>query len=71
MEGILFDIETLVSPVGILAGLALLAIAVASILLGDMADREAKGESIFWAESPFRDIGAVAPADGVKYPKAA
>jgi hypothetical protein len=53
MEGILFEIETIVSPIAVLSGLALLAVAACGILLGHMADEEAKGKKVFWAESPF------------------
>ena len=56
MEGILFDIEMFASPVTVLLGLVLLAIGVGGILLGYMADEEASGKEVFWAESPFTDI---------------
>ncbi|MGE5699393.1 MAG: hypothetical protein ACM31N_04930 [Deltaproteobacteria bacterium] len=71
MEGILFDIELFGSPIAALCGLALLVIAACGILLGNMADEESKGNPVFWAESPFTDIGESAPVEGVKYPKAA
>jgi len=71
MEGILFDIELFSSPIAALCGLALLVIAACGILLGNMADEESKGNPVFWAESPFTDIGEAAPVEGVKYPKAA
>jgi len=70
MEGILFD-TVFSSPVALLSGLLLIAIAWSAILLGSMADKEASGRKVFWAESPFTDIGEAAPAEGVKYPKAA
>jgi hypothetical protein len=71
MEGILFEIEMFSSPIAVLSGLVLLAIAGCALLLGRMADSEAKGERIFWAESPFTDIGETEGAVGVKYPRAA
>jgi hypothetical protein len=71
MEGILFDIELFSSPIAALCGLALAVIAACVILLGNMADEEYKGNPVFWAESPFTDIGEAAPVEGVKYPKAA
>lgn len=71
MEGILFDIEMFSSPIAVLAGLALLVIAACCILLGHTADEEAKGNRVFWAESPFTDVGEAAPVEGVKYPRAA
>lgn len=70
MEGILFGIETFSSPIALLSGLALLAIAGCAILLGRMADKEAQGHPVFWAESPFTDLGE-APVEGVKYQRAA
>jgi len=71
MEGILYDIELFSSPIAVLAGLALLAVAACVILLGRMADEEAKGKRVFWAESPTFDIGETAPVESVKYPRAA
>lgn len=70
MEGILFDIETFVSPVTVLSGLVLLAIGAVGILLGYLADEEKSGKRIFWAESPFTDVGE-APAEEVRYRRAA
>jgi hypothetical protein len=70
MEGILFEIETIVSPIAVLSGLALLVVAACGILLGRMADEESKGNEVFRAESPFTDE-VEAPAEGVKYPRAA
>jgi len=71
MEGILFDIEMFASPVTVLLGLVLLAIGVCGILLGYMADKEASGKRIFWAESPFTDLGEEAPVEGAPYRRAA
>jgi len=48
----------------------LLAIGACGILLGYMADEEASGKEIFWAESPFTDVSE-APAEGVPYRLAA
>ncbi len=70
MEGILFDIEMYLTPVTALLGLVLLAIGVCGLLLGHMADEEASGKEIFWAESPFTDISE-APVENVKYRRAA
>ncbi len=72
MEGILFDIEMFASPVTVLLGVVLLAIGVCGILLGYMADEEARGKGIFRAESPFTDVGVdEGPAERVEYPRAA
>ncbi len=70
MEGILLDIETLASPVTVLLGLVLLAIGACGILLGYLADEEASGKKIFWAESPFTDVSEK-PAESVSYRRAA
>ena len=70
MEGILLDIEALASPINVLLGLVLLAIGACGILLGYMADEEASGKEIFWAESPFTDVGE-APVESVTYRRAA
>lgn len=70
MEGILFDIGTFVSPINIMLGLGLLAIGACGIFLGYMADEEASGKEIFWAESPFTDVSE-AHVEGEKYRRAA
>ncbi|MGZ9265359.1 MAG: hypothetical protein ACXW4S_11470 [Candidatus Deferrimicrobiaceae bacterium] len=72
MEGILFDVEMFASPITVLLGLVLLAIGAGGILLGHMADEEASGKRIFWAESPFTDVSEVeTPVEGVRYLRAA
>lgn len=71
MEGIIYDIAVFTSPVAFLCGVALLAVGACAVLLGTMADEEAKGHRVFWAESPFTGIEEPAPAERVKYPKAA
>lgn len=73
MEGILFGIEAFASPFTVLFGLVvLLAIDACGILLGHMADEEASGKAIFWAESPFTDVSvSETPAEGVRYLRAA
>jgi len=50
----------------------LLAIDAYGILLSYMADEEASGKRIFWAESPFTDVSdGEAPVKRVKYLQAA
>jgi len=72
MEGVLLDIDMFTSPVTVLLGLVLLAIGVCGILLGHMADEEASGKRIFWAESPFTDVSVIeTPVEGVPYRLAA
>jgi hypothetical protein len=72
MEGILFDIEMYSTPITVLLGVVLLAIGAFGIVLGHMADEEASGKEIFWAESPFTDVGVgEAPVESVTYRRAA
>jgi hypothetical protein len=74
MEGILLDLSVFGSQVAFISGLALLVIALAAILIGRMADREADGNYVFWAESPFTDVSeaeTAAPVEGISYPRAA
>ncbi len=63
MEGILLDIGTFASPIAVLSGLVLIAVAAYGVLLGHMADKEAKGNKVFWAESPFTDISEAEPEE--------
>lgn len=71
MEGILLEIESVLSPIAVLSGLTLLAVGACGILLGHMADEEAEGKKVFWAESPFTDISEVTYREEVKYARAA
>ena len=52
MEGILIEMEPF-APVGVFAGLILLAFTSAAILLGYTAEEESKGNRLFWAEWPL------------------
>ena len=70
MEGIALTTELIGSVFAYLGGVALLAFVVSVVLLGYMADEEASGKRIFWAESPFTDVGE-APAERVEYLRAA
>jgi len=72
MEGIALTTEFIGSVIAYLGGVALLAFVVCGILLGYMADEEASGKEIFWAESPFTDVSVdEAAAESVKYLRAA
>jgi hypothetical protein len=72
MEGILFDIEMFSTPITVLLGVVLLAIGACGIVLGYMADEEASGKEIFWAESPFTDVSVdEPPVESVTYRRAA
>ena len=62
MEGILFDATAFESVVAFLGGTALLAIVAATILLGYVAEKEGRGERVFWAEGPIPEGGAYSPA---------
>ncbi len=71
MEGILFDILVFQSPISVIAGLALLATAVGTILLVRMSDEERKGDVVFWAESPFTGVHETPAAEERKILRAA
>jgi hypothetical protein len=71
MEGILFDVEMFSTPITVLLGLVLLAIGACGIVLGHMADEEASGKGIFWAESPFTDVSEASVEEGIPYRRAA
>ncbi len=62
MEAILFDMTVYESLVAFLGGIALLATVAAAILLGSVAEREARGEKVVWAEWPIPEGGTHAPA---------
>jgi hypothetical protein len=53
MEAILFDVTAFESATAFLGGIALLAVVAAAILLGSVAEKEARGEKVFWAEWPI------------------
>ncbi len=62
MEAILFDTTIYESAFAFLGGIALLAIVAAVILLGSVAEREARGEKVVWAEWPIPESETHAPA---------
>ncbi len=62
MEGIILDTSVFSSVVAFLGGIALLATVAAAILLGSVAEREARGERVFWAEWPIPSSETHAPA---------
>ena len=71
MEGILIEMETF-ALVGVFAGLILLAIASAAILLGYTSEEESEGHRMFWADWPLPGSGEpVSPAVEREYLKAA
>ncbi len=63
MEGILFDMTVFESVVAFLGGIALLATVAAAILLGYVAEKESRGERVFWAEWPIPGSETHAPAE--------
>ena len=62
MEGILYDTMVFESVVAFLGGIALLATVAAAILLGSVAEKEARGEKVFWAEWPIPESETREPA---------
>ncbi len=62
MEAILFDVTAFESVVAFLGGIALLATVAAAILLGYVAEKEARGEKVSWAEWPIPESGTEEPA---------
>lgn len=71
MEGILFDTAVFSSPIAFLCGVAILAVAVAAILLGSMADAERAGRTLYWAEWPLPESGTEVPPKVEKVRRAA
>ncbi len=71
MEGIIFDTAVFESVVAFLGGIALLAIVAAAILLGSVAEKEARGERVFWAEWPIPEGKTYGPAGMEEVRKAA
>ena len=63
MEGILFDVTAFESVVAFLGGIALLATVAAAILLGYVAEKEARGEKVYWAEWPIPESEEHEPAE--------
>jgi len=49
----------------------LLAIGACGIVLGHMADEEASGKKVFWAESPFTDVSEAPVEEGIPHRRAA
>jgi len=62
MEGFFYDTMVFESVVAFLGGIALLATVAAAILLGYVAEKEARGEKVFWAEWPIPESGTHEPA---------
>ncbi len=71
MEAILFDMTVYESVVAFLGGVALLATVAAAILLGYVAEKEARGERVFWAEWPIPGSETIAPAETEEFRMAA
>ena len=72
MEGILIELESFASVGTFFAGVILLALVTAAILLGYAAGEESKGNRLFWAEWPLPGTGEpVSHAVEREYAKAA
>ncbi len=65
MEGILIEMVSF-APVGVFAGLILLAFASVAILLGGTAEEESKGNRLFWAEWPLPAAGKMAAEEEIR-----
>jgi len=63
MEGILLGIEVVSSPLSLIAGLVLLALASGAILLGYVSDEEKVGRDADWAEWPVPGVEAPPPVE--------
>ena len=50
MEGIIFELESLVSPWAVIGGVSLLAVGIAEMLLGNASDAEKSGRLVYFAE---------------------
>jgi hypothetical protein len=53
MEGIILELEALVSPWAIIGGISLLAVVARAVAAGYMAEEEKAGRRFFWAEWPI------------------
>jgi len=66
MEGIALGTEFIGSIFAYLGGVALLAFVVSVILFGYMADEEASGKRIFWAEWPLPEAGETGAEEEIR-----
>lgn len=71
MEGIVLGTEVFASPVSFAGGLILLAVLVGAVLLGSIAEEEAKGRRFVWAEEPLAEVRKPTPAEEAKAHRAA
>ncbi len=71
MEGIILDTTVFESVFAFLGSIALLAIVATAILLGYVAEKESRGERVFWAEWPIPEGETYGPAGMEEVRKAA
>ncbi len=70
MEGVILEqsFTTLAGPIG---GLILLGLVVAAIFLGSMAEKEKRGEHLYWAAEPIPGTEEAVAGEEEGIPKAA
>lgn len=71
MEGLVLETQSFSHIIAAVGLFALLAVAMAAILLGYIADEEAEGRRIEWLEEPLAMPGEYGQAQGIKLKKAA
>jgi hypothetical protein len=53
MEGIILELEGLVSPLWFITGVSLLAVVAGIVMFGYASDEEKAGRRLYWAEWPI------------------
>lgn len=71
MEAMVYSTEIINATIAVAGLCALLAVAMASILLGYVADEEAKGRRIGWLEEPLATAGSPVRVEKVELRRAA
>lgn len=71
MEGLVLESQSFSHIIAVAGLFALLAVALAGILLGYIADEEAKGRRIEWLEEPLAVPGEYGQPQGIKLKEAA
>ena len=71
MEGIILDLEAIVSPFAVIGGVSLLAVGIALMLLGYTSDEEKAGRRLFWVAEPIPGTEETSGVMKEEYPLAA
>ena len=71
MEMTILTPEAFASPVAFAGGLILLAVLAGGVLLGCIAEEEAKGRRLIWAEEPLPEAGKPALPEAEQLRRAA